>query len=283
MTESTATLQGLLESAATLLTAAGVPEARRTAIRLWSDLAGASTGRTILARGESVSSGQALDFLAAAGRLACGEPFAYVTGWSGFRRLTLATDRRALIPRPETEGVVELALARVRQGTAVDVGTGTGALALALADEGEFHRVIGIDVSPDALELARANGDRLGSDVEWRLGDLVAPLDGERVDLLVSNPPYLTDGEYAELDASVRDHEPRLALPSGPDGLGATRRLLDEGRAVVQPGGWMVLEVDCRRAIATAALAEGFGWQEVTVRDDLFGRARYVLARQGAL
>ncbi|MES2123268.1 MAG: peptide chain release factor N(5)-glutamine methyltransferase [Gemmatimonadota bacterium] len=282
MPESTLTLQGLLESATELLAAAGVQEPRRTAIRLWSDLGRSSTAATILSRGDPVSSDRAVAFLAASGRVASGEPLAYVTGWTGFRRLILATDRRALIPRPETEGIIELALGRVRHGTAADVGTGTGALALALADEGAFDRVIGTDLSPEALELARANGAQLGLAVEWLAGDLLAPLAGETVDLLVSNPPYLTEQEYHELDRSVRDFEPRLALPSGPDGLEATTRLLDEGRAVVRPDGWMVLELDCRRAHASAALAERFGWRDVTLRDDLYGRARYLLARQGA-
>jgi release factor glutamine methyltransferase len=111
---------------------------------------------------------------------------------------------------------------------------------------------------------------------------LLAPIP-EGVDLLVSNPPYLTEQEYAELDASVRDYEPRFALPSGEDGLEATRRLLDEGRQLVRDGGWIALEVDCRRAAATAVLAEGFGWREVSVQDDLFGRARYLLARRGLM
>lgn len=281
MPEATQTLQGLLESAGQVLAAAGHPESRREAIRLWSDLGQIHPAATVLARGESVECERAVAYLAAVGRLAAGEPLAYVTGWTGFRRLTLATDARALIPRPETEGLVEAALARVDQGTAADVGTGTGAIALALADEGKFERVIATDVAGDALALARSNGARLDLDVEWLEGDLLGPLAGRRVDLLISNPPYLTEAEYAELDPSVRDYEPMLALPSGADGLVATRRILEAGRGVVHRGGWVALEVDCRRAHATALLAEGFGWQDVTVLDDLFGRARYLLARQG--
>lgn len=281
MAEVTQALQGLLASAGQLLTAGGVPEARREAIRIWSDLHRMSVAATITTRGESVESELAVAYLAAVGRRAAGEPLAYVTGWTGFRRIELATDARALIPRPETEGLVELALARVRQGCAADIGTGSGAIALALADEGRFDSVVAVELAPEALALARSNGVRLGLAVEWLEGDLVAPLAGRRFDLMVSNPPYLTDAEYAELDPSVRDYEPREALPSGSDGLTATRRLLDEGRAVMARDGWMALEVDSRRAATTAALAEGFGWREVTVLDDLFGRARYVLARQG--
>lgn len=280
MPEAAQSLQALLESAGEMLAAGGLPESRREALRIWSDLERGTAASALLGRGEPVDAARATRFLAAVGRRAAGEPLAYVTGWTGFRHLLLATDARALIPRPETEGLVELALARVSTGLAADVGTGTGALALALAQEGRFTTVVGIDLSSDALALARENGLRLGLPVTWCEGDLVAPLDGMAVDLLVSNPPYLTEAEYAALEPAVRDFEPRLALPSGEDGLEATRRLLDEGRRVVRAGGWIALELDSRRAEASAALATAFGWTEVTVHDDLFGRARYLLARR---
>lgn len=280
MPEAAQPLQALLESAGQMLEAAGLPESRREALRIWSDLERSTAASAILGRGEPVDAARATRFLSAVGRRAAGEPIAYVTGWTGFRRLILATDARALIPRPETEGLIDLALAKVATGLAADIGTGTGALALALAQEGRFTTVIGIDLSPDALALARENGLRLGLPVTWCDGDLVAPLDGMEVDLLVSNPPYLTEAEYAALEPAVRDFEPRLALPSGEDGLEATRRLLDEGRRAVRVGGWIALELDCRRAEASAELARAFGWTEVTVHDDLFGRARYLLARR---
>jgi release factor glutamine methyltransferase len=209
-----------------------------------------------------------------------GEPLAHVTGLAGFRRLVLRSDARALIPRPETEGLVDLVLSRCATGIAADVCTGSGCVALALADEGNFDRVLGVDVSPGAVALARENGARTGLRVEWRVGDLCAPIAGERIDLLVANPPYLTDGEYAGLDSSVRVWEPGLALVSGSDGLAATRRILSEARDVVRDGGWIALEVDCRRAGAVAAMAGGLGWAGAEVYEDLFGRARYMLARR---
>ncbi len=262
------------------LSEASVESPRRLARQLWTDLQGDPMA---LLGGDEAEVDPVLReaLLRAADRLAAGEPLAYVTGWTGFRHLRLLTDARALIPRPETELLVELAMARVRGGVAADVGTGTGAIALALKSEGTFETVWGVDISAAALALAQTNGERTGIDIRWGLGDLLAPITGE-VDLLVSNPPYLTEDEYAGLDASVRGYEPRLALPSGSDGLTATRRLLDEGRATVRVGGWIALELDCRRAAATAALAEGFGWREVLVQDDLFGRARYLLARRGS-
>ncbi|MDX2262385.1 MAG: peptide chain release factor N(5)-glutamine methyltransferase [Gemmatimonadales bacterium] len=281
MTEVAISGRALLDQAAERLRGAGVESPRLAARRLWSDLQGDATLLALLTDDATLDSAAAAQYLGWVERLAAGEPLAYVTGWTGFRHLRLRCDARALIPRPETEVLVELALARVRTGSVADIGTGTGAIALALRQEGEFTSVIGVDCSADALTLASENGAMLGLAVEWRLGDLLAPI-AEPLDLLVSNPPYLTEAEYATLDASVRDHEPRLALPSGEDGLEAIRRLLDGGRAVVREGGWIALELDCRRAAATAALAEGFGWREVLVQDDLFGRARYLLARRGS-
>jgi release factor glutamine methyltransferase len=274
------TLGVVLDQATTALATAGVDAPRREATKLWAHVAQRSTADVLLDRDALVADDMATRYLAAVARRAAGEPLAYVTGWTGFRNLTLACDPRALIPRPETEGLIEAALARGASGLAADVCTGTGAIALSLRDEGNFAAVIGCDISTEALALARENGRRTGLDVEWIAGDLVTPLRGREVNLLVANPPYLTADEYRKLDASVRDHEPMLALVSGDDGLDATRRLLDEGRYVVAAGGWIALELDCRRADASAALAGSLGWSEIAVQDDLFGRARYLLARR---
>ena len=279
MPEAVLTLQALWESAGALLAAAGIAEPRREAIRLWSDLEQTPTARAMLARAESVAAPKAERFLAAVGRRAAGEPIAYVTGWTGFRHLELACDRRALIPRPETEELVGRALALMPHGVAADVGTGTGAIALSLATEGAYDRVIGTDLSTEALALAAENGSRVGARIEWRQGDLLAPLAGEMVDLLVSNPPYLTAAELAALDPAVAAWEPHLALVSGEDGLDAVRGLLDGGRSVVRSGGWLALELDCHRAPLVASLAESLGWREVSIHQDLFGRDRFCTAR----
>jgi len=215
-------------------------------------------------------------------RRLAGEPLAYVTGVAGFRRLLLQVDRRVLIPRPETEGLVELVLREAPAGRVADVATGSGCVALALADEGAYAEVVATDASAGALEVARANAARLGLPVTFLEGDLLAPLAGRRFEAVVSNPPYLSGVEYAALDPSVRDWEPAGALESGPDGMGHTRRLLSGAQAVLVPGGLLALEVDERRAGLAAAEAERLGWERVTVKDDLFGRARYVLARSGA-
>jgi release factor glutamine methyltransferase len=152
---------------------------------------------------------------------------------------------------------------------------------LSLATEGSFGRIVAIDRSPEALALARLNREVVGAgEVEFVLADLCAPLCRGMLDALISNPPYLTAAEYASLDRSVRDWEPELALMSGEDGLEATARLLDQGRAVLRPGGWLALEVDCSRAGMAAHRAHGLGWEEVSIHMDLFGRERYLLARR---
>lgn len=221
-------------------------------------------------------------FEALVARRLAGEPLAYVTGIAGFRRLVLQVDRRVLIPRPETEGLVERVLREVPGGRVADVATGSGCVALALADEGAYAEVVATDASAEALEVARANAARLGLPVTFREGDLLAPLAGERFDAVVSNPPYLSGAEYAALDPAVRGWEPVRALESGPEGMDHTRRLLAGARAVLVPGGLLALEVDERRAGLAGVEAGRLGWEDVTVQDDLFGRARYVLARAGA-
>ena len=280
MPETLHPLRAVLEEAALRLKAVGIAEPRREARRLWADLQGYSRADLLPLRDDPVDQPLRARYEAAVLRLAAGEPIQYVTGIAGFRRLTLGSDRRALIPRPETEGLVELVLARVSQGRIADIGTGSGCIALSLADEGEFDRVVGVDRSPEALALARENRDQLGLPVEFVEGDLCEPLRGELWDALVSNPPYLTSGEYQGLDRSVRDWEPEGALSDGPDGLATTRRLVVQARDVVRAGGLLGLEVDCSRAPAVAGLATEAGWVDVSVYEDLFGRARYVLARR---
>ncbi|HET9064754.1 MAG TPA: peptide chain release factor N(5)-glutamine methyltransferase [Gemmatimonadales bacterium] len=276
MAELTMLARGdLTREAAAMLQAAGVPDARREASRLWRDLLAPADGHA----GEGGGTLPAR-YLACARRRALGEPLAYVTGWTGFRHLVLGTDRRALIPRPETEGLIPLAMHKVPAGMVADIGTGTGAIALSLAHEGRYDRVIAIDCSSPALALAGENAARCGLPIRFLAGDLTAPLGDATVDLLVSNPPYLAAKEMDALDPSVRDWEPAMALDGGVDGLEPYRRLLADAPRVLRPGGWIALEIDARRPEETAALAVGTGWYDVTIHDDLFGRARYLLARR---
>ncbi|CAA9339974.1 MAG: Peptide chain release factor N(5)-glutamine methyltransferase [uncultured Gemmatimonadaceae bacterium] len=223
----------------------------------------------------------------AASRLVAGAPLAYAVGRAPFRHLTLAVDERVLIPRPETECLVDLVLESgvAGGGIALDVGTGSGAIALALATEGAFARVIATDVSQDALDVARANvrahAARVRAPVELRAGSLLAPVAGVQARVLVSNPPYVAFHEADALPAAVRDWEPGLALFSGGDGLAATAAIVRDAAGVLEPGGVLALEVDSRRAPAVVALVRADArYHDVQVRPDLTGRDRFVVARR---
>lgn len=225
----------------------------------------------------------------AARKRAAGAPMAYAVGAANFRHLTLSVDERVLIPRPETEMLVDLVLARVRRGVAVDVGTGSGAIALALATEGEFERVIASDVSADALDVARSNAARVSADVrvEFARGSLltlVTPMLGSRkANVIVSNPPYIAFDEIRELPASVRNWEPSLALLSGGSGLNITARLVRQAAPLLAPRGLLAIEVDARRASLVAELVSADErYDGVSVHLDLAGRERFVLATRRA-
>jgi release factor glutamine methyltransferase len=205
------------------------------------------------------------------------EPLAYVLGDWGFRRLVLATDRRALVPRPETETVVERCLALlagIEAPRVLDVGTGSGAIALAIADEHPGARVTAIDVSADALALARENAERTGlaGSVELAEHDLAAGLPGGPYDLVVSNPPYVLPEEIDTLEAEVREWEPRQALV----GRGATEAIVAGAPGVLASGGRLVLEVGDGTAEAVAALLADAGFRDVVRTPDLTGRDRVV-------
>jgi release factor glutamine methyltransferase len=206
------------------------------------------------------------------------EPLQYVLGEWGFRRLTLGVDPRALIPRPETETVVERCLAAIEEldePCVLDVGTGTGAIALAIADEHPDARVTGIDVSEEALALARENAARTGLAVELRLHDLFAGLPGRDWDLVVSNPPYVRTEELGRLASEVVEWEPEVALVA----QGQTEALVREAAVVLRPGGALVLETHDDGAVAVATLLADHGYREIAVTEDLAGRQRVVEGR----
>jgi release factor glutamine methyltransferase len=215
-----------------------------------------------------------------------GEPLQYVTGEAAFRRMLLRTDPRALIPRPETEilaGEV-LSWAAGRAGaSALDVGTGTGAIALSLAVEGTFSRILATDVSPEALELAGENAERLGvrDRVELRAGATFAPiLPGERFDVIVSNPPYIAEAERAGLPVEVREHEPAQALFAAGDGFEVIMALIAGAPEVLQPGGLLALEIGAGQAPRVLEELHRHGrYTDVRVVKDLRGIERVVLAQ----
>jgi release factor glutamine methyltransferase len=211
------------------------------------------------------------------------EPVAYLVGQREFFGLTFAVDRRVLVPRPETELLVELALKIASERlpsstdplTIADVGTGSGAIAVALAVHLPEARIIATDRSPDALDVARANAERHGilGRVMFAVGDLLAPL-AEPVDLLVSNPPYTV---LANIDEGVRRHEPHLALDGGSDGLDLYRRLLAQAPAKLRPGGIILLEIGAHQGQAVQSLAQqAFPHANISVHTDLAGHNRVI-------
>jgi len=225
--------------------------------------------------------------LVAAGKRSAGAPLAYAVGRAWFRHLTLDVDEGVLIPRVETEMLVERVLERCTPDirTVADIGTGSGAIALSLAFERKFANVIGTDISFDALSIARRNAAHLGaklrSPVELLHGSLLAPLMGRRVDAVVSNPPYIAYSESEALPPAVRNWEPPVALYSADDGLAATRGIVAEAPVFLNRGGILALEVDTRRAASVAEIiaAEGH-YTEIEVLLDLTGRDRFVFARR---
>jgi release factor glutamine methyltransferase len=208
------------------------------------------------------------------------EPLAYILGHWGFRRLTLKTDKRALIPRPETEIVVERALEHLNgmeEPAVLDVGTGTGAIALAIVDEHPRARVTAIDASEEALALARENLNLLGINGRVRLveHDLTEGLGRDEFDLVVSNPPYVEPEDIETLQPEVRDWEPRIALVAH----GATEAVARAATEALRPGGWVVLEIAENQAANVAALLRDLGYDQLRISPDMAGRDRVIEAQ----
>ncbi len=281
-----------------LLAAEGVESARLDAELLVAHVLGSDRSRLFLSPDRPLTAAQehALADVVRR-RVEDRESVAHLLGVRGFRHLDLTVDRRALIPRPETELLVELAHELPPQATVVDVGTGSGAIALAVADERPDLTVHATDVSADALALARENAERIGSAVVFHEGDLLAGL-GETWDAgprgsaahgendaasylaVLSNPPYIPLGEHDELPPEVRRHDPHLALFGGDDGLDVIRRLIpaawDAGAAV------LAIEVGQGQPPAVERLLRDAGFARTEVRDDLAGIGRVVVGWDGA-
>ncbi|MBV8034579.1 peptide chain release factor N(5)-glutamine methyltransferase [Roseateles sp.] len=212
---------------------------------------------------------------AALRRLADGEPLAHLTGWQPFHGLMLSVTPATLIPRPDTETLVEWALELLAgmpgEPAVVDLGTGSGAIALALKAACPRARVTAVDLSADALAVARGNGERLGLPVDWRHGSWFEPLAGRRFDLIVSNPPYIAGNDP---HLPPLRHEPLAALTPGGDGLADLWTLIDAAPQHLAPGGWLLLEHGWDQADAVAQQLAGRGFAEASLRHDLGGRAR---------
>lgn len=258
-------------------------------------LAEHASGRSrawLIAHGdEPVPPGQADAFRALAARRRAGEPLAYLVGWREFRGRRFAVSPAVLVPRPETEGLVDAALARLeptgRDGAAprvLDLGTGSGAIAVSIALERPGAVLTATDASPDALAVARANAAALGAPpIDFRLGDWWAALPGDAApfDLVVSNPPYVAAADPHLLDGSLR-HEPPAALAAGPDGLAAIDAIVAGAAARLVPGGWLLLEHGRDQGAAVRGRLASAGFEEVATLPDLQGLDRIALGRRPA-
>lgn len=272
------TTREAIREVAAELEEAGCPSPRVDAEWLLAHVLGGT--RTDLYAGDQALSGEELRRLRSlVERRRRREPLAYVLGEWGFRRLTLAVDPRVLIPRPETEILVERCLellADVERPRVLDIGVGSGAIALSIADERPDAQVVATESSPGALEVAEANKRRLGLDgrVELRLGDLLADVDGQ-FDLVVSNPPYVAPEELADLEPEVR-LEPREALV----GSGRHAEIAAAAWTVLRPDGALALEVGHGQAASVAAALGELGYVEVASTPDLAGVERVVDGRR---
>jgi release factor glutamine methyltransferase len=213
------------------------------------------------------------------------EPVSYIVGSQEFWSLDLAVDATVLIPRPETECLVEACLATVGTGFSgriADIGTGSGAIAIALATELSAARLVATDQSSDALRTAARNVESHGFEkqITLRQGDLFAALHGERFHLIVSNPPYISNSDMATLARDIRDHEPHLALVAGPDGLDVIRRLVSEAADYLAPGGCLALEMGSQQGDSVTDLMSRSGFAKIAVRPDHGGRDRVVVGQR---
>ena len=271
-----------IEKASGYLESKGVPDARVAAELLVARLL--KTGRGMLA-GEldkSVAERCLEAMRRAMARLSKGEPIQYVLGEWDFRTLTLSCDRRALIPRPETEELVTKVVSFLsgrRLPFVVDVGTGTGAIILSLAAEYRGEAAfLGTDVSEEAIALARENAVRCGLDgkVKFAVADGLDDFDEpQSVDVIVSNPPYVTSAEWESLDPRVRDYEPRLALDGGAEGLDFYDRYLGDAVNLLKPDGAVFFEIGESQGAALRELMAAYGFADVRIDRDLAGHDRY--------
>jgi release factor glutamine methyltransferase len=271
------TLGDVLRGATEYLAGRGIDTARVEAELLLARALGLSRIELYTQHDRPLSDAERTAARALVQRRGLREPLAYVLGDWDFRRLTLKTDRRALVPRPETEIVVERCLVLLEGAEApriADVGTGTGAIALALKQERPDAVVVATDVSAEALELARENAEANALDVRFVHGDLLEGVDGP-LDLVVSNPPYVRAGEIDALEPEVRDWEPRGALVDE----GQTVRLARSAQSVLE--GWLVLEVHEERARLLSGELAKLGYRGVSIALDLAGRERVLEGRWG--
>lgn len=261
-------------------------DAQRLAEWLVSHVAGVPRYAWLGGGSLSLTAAQQVELEAGTKRLAAGEPLPYVIGETPFMDVMIRTDRRALIPRPETEFLVERVLAQDDlwarpQPVIADIGTGSGCMVIALAQARPHGVYVAVDRSADALELARSNAQRNGvaDAITWLEGDLLAPAASRAFDAVVANLPYIATGELARLPRSVRDYEPWTALDGGKEGLDLVYRLIEQGRDALKPGGQLILEIGAAHGTAVKERLEHMEYVDTRIMPDRAGRDRIAWAR----
>ena len=277
------TVPALLARGTAALEAAGIETARPEAEWLLAGLLGVDRFTLYLDPARRLSTPTITRFLGQIERRAAREPLQYLLGWEDFHGLRLAVSSDVLVPRPETEGLVEWALevlADRPEPAVADLGTGSGAIACAIAHARPAAEVLAVELSGGALAVASRNVRELGLGARVRLlaGDLFAPLGSipASLDLVVANPPYLPSAVIASLPPEVSRHEPRAALDGGPDGMSVIRRIVAGAPAVLKPAGWLLMEIGEDQAGPLASLMAAEGFSRIRARRDLNGVERYI-------
>jgi release factor glutamine methyltransferase len=289
MTKNPLTIADALREAAETLRASGVEEARREAASLLAHVTGRDRTYLITHADEELTEGQRASYQSSIGRRASGEPLQYIRGTQEFYGLDFEVNADVLIPRPETELLVETALGLLRETPSplvCDMGTGSGCIGVALLHERRDARAFALDISTRALAVAARNAARHGvaertTFLESDCFDALAPAGhaAARFDLIASNPPYISEDEMRGLQREVREHEPRAALTPGGDGLAVIRRLLAESPRHLKPGGHLLVEIGFGQSERVAALADPSVWTLAGIREDLQGIPRTVVLR----
>lgn len=282
MAENEKSISELVKLGATWLGRQGVPEAQTVCELLAAHHCGCGRLELLQLGAQAADNAVVVAMREGLKRLADGEPLQYILGEWEFRGLKLKVDKRALIPRPETEFLVELILKSgcvraIECPLVVDVGTGSGCIILSLAQELGVGHFIGVDISPAALSLAQENAalNGLSEQVHFAQSDGCGEFDPASVDLIVSNPPYIATAALNRLERHIREHEPRVALDGGADGLAVIRELLLDAVMVLKQGATLFMEIGYDQGGAVDALLDEHGFSEVVIHKDLAGRNRY--------